>query len=54
MTKKSTVPEHIFFRVLEKSRKKTNKEIKEKQGKTLYEVFEELGELDEEDPNHRG
>lgn len=51
MAKKSTVPDNILHRVLQKSRKKISKQHKETNPpKTLMEVFEN----EEEDPNHRG
>lgn len=52
LTKKSSVPENILLRVIEKSRKKTNKKIQEqREPKTLLEVFSEEAD-NEEDSNH--
>lgn len=48
MAKKSSVPDNILFRVLQKSRKNTNKKIKEQQEhKTLLEETN-----NEEDNDH--
>jgi len=47
MAKKSSVPDNILFRVLEKSRKRTNKKIKEQK-----ELKEQSGEPNEKDTNN--
>lgn len=53
MSRKSNVTQHVLNRVLEKARKR-NKLKEQQQPKTLYEVFDEAGELDEKDNGNGG